>query len=563
MNSETRVCQNCKNDFVIEPNDFGFYETIHVPPPTWCPKCRLVRRLAWHGYRILYKRECDFTGEMLITTHHPDSPYKIYRQDVWWSDKWDPKEYGRDYDFSRSFFEQFTELKEDVPLPALYTDYAGMLNSEYCNAATDLKNCYLCFRLTKAEDSAYLNMIVDARNTFDVSYANFIELSYESVELQRCFQTFWSQNCENCHHIWFSRDLVGCSYCIGCANLRNKNYHIFNKPYSKQEYEKKVGEFRFGSAQFIQEFKERAAEFMATQPHRSFHGLKNTNVSGDYIFNAKNVHDSYMVRNAENVRYSQFLKNGPTANCYDYSIFSDGAEWIYDSCWVGLNTNNVKFSLWNYRNHHIEYCFGCMGSEYLFGCVGIRKGRYCVLNKQYAKEEYHELVERIKKQMVEIPYKDKLGREYRYGEFLPNDFCPWKYNESTAYEWFPLDKEETLKKGFTWRDPDPREYQDATTEIPDHIKDVSEGILKEILKCELCGKNYKIIKMELDFYRRFNIPIPRQCPLCRDLSRTKQLNPIELHDRDCAKCGGSIRTSYAPDRPEVVYCEECYSKEVV
>ena len=183
MNSETKLCANCKNQFVIEPEDFDFYKKIDVPPPTWCPECRMMRRLAWFGYRILYKRKCDFTGNELISFYHPTYPSKIYRQDVWWSDKWDPKEYGREYDFSRSFFEQFRELFNAVPKPALHTEYVSMIDSEYCNAASELKSCYLSFKADRTEHSAYLNSISFLKDCFDLTYANYCELSYESLNL--------------------------------------------------------------------------------------------------------------------------------------------------------------------------------------------------------------------------------------------------------------------------------------------------------------------------------------------------------------------------------------------
>lgn len=100
-------------------------------------------------------------------------------------------------------------------------------------------------------------------------------------------------------------------------------------------------------------------------------------------------------------------------------------------------------------------------------------------------------------------------------------------------------------------------------EIPDHIKDVPDDILQAILKCARCGKNYRIIRMELDLYRRMNIPIPRKCPFCRDRARIALLNSIKIYNRTCAKCGTAIQTSYAPDRPEIVYCEVCYQTEVI
>ena len=164
--------------------------------------------------------------------------------------------------------------------------------------------------------------------------------------------------------------------------------------------------------------------------------------------------------------------------------------------------------------------------------------------------------------MIEIPYVDKIGRIYKYGEMMPSELSPLTYNESTAVEWFPLNKEEAIKEGFTWRDIEPKDYQAATVEIPKHTKDVTDDILKEILKCESCGKNYRLIKMEIDFYKRFNLSVPHECFLCRDRARTKLLNPIEIHDRRCDKCGKNIKSSWSSDRPEIVYCESCYKQEV-
>lgn len=92
MNSETRNCQNCKNDFTIESDDFLFYKKIKVPPPTFCPECRMKRRMIWRNERILYRINCDLCGKNTLTTFN--SPYKIYCHSCWWSDKWSPKDYG-------------------------------------------------------------------------------------------------------------------------------------------------------------------------------------------------------------------------------------------------------------------------------------------------------------------------------------------------------------------------------------------------------------------------------------------------------------------------------------
>ena len=98
MQTETKNCQNCKKDFTIEPDDFGFYEKIKVPPPTFCPECRLQRRLSVRNERNLYKRKCDATGENIISIYRTGVPFPVYQQDYWKSDRFEAMEYGRGFD---------------------------------------------------------------------------------------------------------------------------------------------------------------------------------------------------------------------------------------------------------------------------------------------------------------------------------------------------------------------------------------------------------------------------------------------------------------------------------
>ena len=560
--NSVQVCENCQSEFTIEPDDFGFYETIKVPPPVWCPDCRRLRRMNWVSYRILYKRKCDFTGENIITFYHPDIPCKVYKQDIWWSDKWDPKSYGREYDFKRPFFEQYRELLSEVPRAALHTSYTTLNNSEYCNAVSFLKNCYLSFRHITGEDNAYTNFVLSLTNCLDVAFTINSDLCYETVDVGHSFQTFFSQDCHNCQNVYFSRDLVNCSNCFGCTSLRNKSHCIFNEQYTKEEYEKKIKEFDTGSRKNLENINKEAYDFSLKYPRRPLRIVNGVNVSGEYIYNSRNVRNVYHMADSENVRYSELFIAGGVKNSYDYTYFGQNSELMYESSWVGNQAYKNLFGVWGYSNNDTEYTFGCHGSSNLFGCVGLNKSEYCIFNKQYTKEEYEKLVRKIKKHMDEMPFSDRRGLRHGYGGQIPVDLCPWAYNESTAYEFFPISKEEAIRKGFTWRDPDPREYMPATITVSDHIKDVSDEILKSVLKCEDCGKNYQIIQKELVFLRRFNLPVPNHCPLCRDRARIKQMNPMQIYKRNCAKCNSLMETSYAPDRPEIVYCENCYKKEV-
>jgi hypothetical protein len=213
-----------------------------------------------------------------------------------------------------------------------------------------------------------------------------------------------------------------------------------------------------------------------------------------------------------------------------------------------------------------------------------RVKEYCILNKQYTKEEYEVLLPKIKQHMNDMPYVDSKGRIYKYGEFFPPELSPFAYNETIAEEYFPLTKEQAISQGYRWKDPDTKEYKitKKTNDLPDHIKDVPDSITNEIIECNhstsswqatnnntacthQCTTAFKIIPEELSFYRRMNLPLPRLCPNCRHYERLSQRNPLKLWHRKCMKegCSNEFETSYSPERPEIVYCESCYQNEVV
>ena len=161
-NSEKKQCQNCKKDFTIESEDFSFYEKVKIPPPTFCPDCRFQRRLLFRNNRVFYKRECTLCKKSILTVYNKDRPYTIYCHDCWLSDKWDPMDYGHEYDFSIPFFSQFRSLQAKVPRANLYQ--TNFISSEYCNYGKDLKGCYLLFGGINDERVLFANQVFDSRD---------------------------------------------------------------------------------------------------------------------------------------------------------------------------------------------------------------------------------------------------------------------------------------------------------------------------------------------------------------------------------------------------------------
>ena len=553
-----RNCKNCKKDFTIEVDDFNFYKKIDVPPPTFCPDCRFQRRLAWRNDLSFYSRSCDLCRKNIISLYHPDKALTVYCNKCWWSDKWDPKSYGRDIDFSRPFFEQFRELQDKVPLMALFNDDGvGSVNCEYTQNTTFAKNCYMGAMSWFVEDIMYYYSVggPETRDIVDSLHIfNYTQIAYDSIFLEHCY------NCKNCYHSSglndcnFCYDCKGCSNCFMCVNLRQKKYCILNKQYTKEEYEKILESYKLETYSGREKAKVDFLNFLSKQIRRFADIRNSTNCTGNGILNCKNSTNCFYARACEDMHY---LSSGnEIKDSYDLTPAGKSSQ-----CYEGLTPDHdskVLFSIYSLKSQELSYVENCHSSKYLFGCSAIKHGRYCILNKEYSKEEYFILRDKL------IEHMKKTGE---YGEFFPSEMSNFGYNETMAQEYFPLTKEEALAKGFKWWDQLQKTVSQETLkpeEIPDSISDVSDSVLNEILVCIKCKRNYKIVQNELIFYRKHSIPIPHKCFYCLNSERLKYENPLKLWHRKCMKneCDNEFETSYAPDRLEIIYCESCYNQEV-
>jgi hypothetical protein len=568
---ENKNCQKCKKDFVIEAEDANFYQMVAVPPPTFCPDCRFQRRLTFRNDRTLYKRACELCKKDVISIYRPDGPQKVVCQKCWWSDDFNPAQYARDYDSSRPFLEQFKELMRDIPFVATFVvDESRMVNSPYNNMVLDLRNCYMMFNSDFLEDCQYGCEIERSKNSVDNNFIDKSEMCYECVNVQNCYRAFYSVDCESSSDIWFSRDCTGCTDCFGCINLRKQSYCIFNEPMgTKEAYQARLAEMGLTSRANIEALKPQILEFWKQGLYKYMHEKQNENCTGDYIYNSRNVTQSWIVQEGWNVKYSQYLVSMGAKDSYDFTQFGDKAELHYEVLQGGGASSRVRFSWFvPNENQNIDYCMQVMTSHDMFGCIGMRKKQYCILNKEYTEEEYMKLREEIMKQMVDMPYVDAQGIEYRYGEFFPTELSPFAYNETTAQEFFPLNSETAREKGFAWAEREARNYVPTLTsdKIPDIIEGVGDEVLKDIIECynkgdvtKNCTTAFRVIPDELGFYRRFDIPVPAKCPNCRHAERMESRNPPKFRDGTCAfeGCGAPFLTAYA-DGTSGVYCKEHY-----
>jgi hypothetical protein len=469
------------------------------------------------------------------------------------------------------------ELQKKTPHMALLNTYATLINSEYVNHAGGLKNCYLIFNADFCENVLYSSIVVHVKDSMDCYMVGESELMYQAIDCTG-YKLFFCESCSKCTESYFLKNCTGCDNCFGCINLRNKKYHIFNKPYTKEEYFQKIKEYKFDSHENLLKARKSVDIFWLQYPNKYMHNnAQCVNVSGDYVFSAKNARNCYQARQLEDARYCQFITLPPVKDIYDLTEWGNGAQRVVDSITVGEGADMVKFTCgaWDQGTMEVEYGMYNRSCQYIFGCINQKKKRYRILNKQYSPDEYVALRARIVEDMNKNPYVDSVGRVWKYGDYLPYDLSPFDYNESHAIQLYPVTREEVLKNGWRWREPVASNHKITllTDKITDSIYDVQDSILKEILGCGMCGKAFRITSAELALLRRFEFPIPRLCPDCRHIERLARINPPKLWHRQCmcnknhphhsGRCPNEFETSYSPDRKEIIYCEQCYQQEVV
>lgn len=541
-------CVVCGEMFEFSEKEKELFGKFDVPVSDMCFLCRHKNRLCFRNDRSLYKRTCDATGDTIVSIYHENVPFPVYKPDYWYSDSWDPLSYGREFDFSRPFFDQFHELQ--IAVPRLGVLNVQGENSDYCNTCFHNKDSYLVFGGDLNQEVLYGTLCMRNRVCVDVDYSNDCELCYETCDAltgYHCQYAFNSKNCSDCYYI---EECIGCQDCILCVNLRNKQYCVENKQYSKDDYVRMKNELIEGSLKKRTELFERFLKLREGRGVKFAHIVNCQSCTGDYLKNSKECHACFDVADSED-SYELIFGN-MVKDCFDADLLGDNSELVINTIST-FGVHNMKNSYFAIDSHDVDYCELTFNSHDLFGCVGMRHLEYCILNKQYSDHVYRDLKAKI------VEHMRKTGE---YGKFFPAGSSHVAYNESTAHEYFPMSREDALANGYRWYDAPKKKIIPQTYDVPDDISDVSDSVCHEALVCGVCGKNFRILQQELEFYRKQKLPVPAHCENCRHRARMKLRNPRALFDRKCAKCGVAVRSTYSPERMERVYCERCYLNSI-
>jgi len=182
------------------------------------------------------------------------------------------------------------------------------------------------------------------------------------------------------------------------VNLVGKEYHIFNQPHTKEEYERKLAAYDLTDYATVQGLKIQVAELALKYPHKYVITTNCENSDGDYLSNCKNSHNAFSVNNSEDTNYVYDIDDD-CKTCMDISCGAEG-KLMYEG--TSVSGYRLLFNRFVGRAENIFYCDGCLNGRDCFACTGLHSNeQYCVFNKQYTKEQYEELVPRIIEHMTQ------------------------------------------------------------------------------------------------------------------------------------------------------------------
>jgi hypothetical protein len=507
-----QTCKQCGVAFEIDEQDAAFYKRIDVPVPTLCPSDREQRRWAWRS-KNFYFRNCEMCGKKVMAWVSPENKQiKCYCEYCFRSDDFDAMEYGRDFSFDRSFFEQIAELLNEVPRHI--SNAVNNENSEYIISAHNNKNCYFIDEIDGCKDCYFGYTVQYCRDILEGLYVRDSEIGYELIKAEDCYSVFYSQNVFNCRNSAFLLNCRNCTNCLFCCNLRNGEYCIFNESVSPEEFRKRWSEIFVGQSEVINGAREEFNDFLKRQIFPSSSMVNCEDCSGDYLSNCKNAKDSFCIDNCRDCRYCSDIHH--SKDCYDVNIYE--GDLMYESLHVGPKGYGQFFSILGWFSKNLYYCVDVRSCRDCFGCVGLKQKQYCIFNKQYSQEEYSELKEKIIEHM-------KKGLEW--GEFFPMEMSPLPYNTTMAQRFYPLTESEAVSRGLRWEDEDSK-------------------------------KEFKITDAEKKFYDKYGIPLPTIHPVARLENLWNRMPKRKLSMRKCNKCDDETEGTLPVDFPGKVYCQSCY-----
>lgn len=286
------------------------------------------------------------------------------------------------------FYTRYLRLIESLPRPP--TKNMRSDGIEWGDANYNCSNLIYSFDNANCQNGLYLYCSYLAANCVDCSYAIESELCYQSVDLFKCYKVYFSNYCARLRESYYCYDCNDSHHLFGCTHLNHKEYCIFNRQYSSDEYQKQVDEL---IKRLPQEILKTVDELIEQFPLTQTNVTRSENCHyGNHVHYSKNVYFSFDATDNQDCGY--LYDSHHNQDCWD-STWLLGSQLCYQ-CLESRSLYNCAFVNWSSNCRDSWFLNNCYNLKHCFGCVGLDNKEYCLLNRQLTPEEYHEIVERLK-----------------------------------------------------------------------------------------------------------------------------------------------------------------------
>lgn len=503
-----RACKISGRAFIVHPAQEEFLCKLtrlnpelraNFPPPSVCPS-EQIRLLSTYGNVChLSRSKSALSGQELLTRFRPEEGYRVVTTEEFWSDRIDNIQCGRPYDFSKPLEKQWKDLLHSAYLLPLNS--GNVENSDFVNSARNVRNSYLSFVIFDCEDCFYCYDIQRSHNCTACFSVRESQYCYECTDIHRCYECFFSTSLTGCNECIGCFDCRGCKRCIGCKGMDHADWCIFNEQVTPAEYAALHQEILCGSRIALERYLPRFPGMQLKQELSAHDVLNCEDCTGAHLRNCRNLVQCYGCVSCEDCGY--LIGGFDSSDCWvGWGINS---ELCYQS--VGSSLRNCHFCYHTYNCSSCFYSF-MMNSDcnHCFGCVGLVKKSYCILNRQYSRADYFDLLPRI------VAHLCSTGE---WGEFFSPNVSPHPYEDSWAdlhVEPEPL--EIIRQRGYRLLTSMPQADAPQTIRetfiLPDTVLDVNwADVSGKAIKCEESGKLFNIQKKELAFHCQYKLPLPR------------------------------------------------------
>ncbi len=462
-------------------------------------------------FRDFVKEMCSRYGFLFtkekgqFTNHAPAGRMKLVDiktyEDIrsWFTNLW------IEYNPETSLRDQMTTLLQTCGVPD-HNLIGTTENVQFSDCIWDAKNVYLSYVsgesisnvLYSLHVKIYCNNVLNSVMVWDGC-----DIVYQSTGIIKSYKVFYSKYIYSSNNIRFCTNMMSCSECMFCDGLSNASYCIRNQQFTEEEYQEKKQELLSQKQLFETRYKEIA---VAGQ------NLASANCKGNFIIKSTNVENginAYQINNGRNIINAWGAELDE--NIVDCCLWGTPAakDNYFCNMFGGWDNNYGWWNSYYWSNNY--YCIYCDACSYCLGCVGLKNRQFCILNKEYSKEERFILANKIFKNME---------ADWTLWQFFPWSMSPFYFNDSFAYlidDTFT--KEEVSKEWYLRRDEgikvdipqgaDVVETKDLSSRewFENWTWKINPEILKKVIRDEKWNY-YRIVPMELDFLQKHGLPLP-------------------------------------------------------